>query len=171
MPLSMYQLTVPIYTQYLGAVSGVLDKATTYCSVNKINEKVLLQMRVFPDMHPMTRQVGIALYHSGGTVARLAGQEVGNYFGADATSFAELKGRIETAVDLIRGVTPAQLEGSEDRKFELTQAGETFNFSGQVFLQNHALPQFCFHIATAYNILRHAGVKIGKCDFLGELQC
>ena len=170
MPLSMYQLSVPIYIQYLGALSGLLDKATMYCSVNKINEEVLLQMRVFPDMHPMTRQVGIALYHSEGTVARLAGQEVGDYFGADATSFAELKGRIETAVDLLRGVTPAQLEGSEDRKFELTQAGATFNFSGQVFLQNHALPQFCFHIVTAYNILRHAGVKIGKSDFLGEPQ-
>ena len=169
MPLSMYQLSVPFYVQYLSALSGVLDKAAAHCEAHKIDESILLQMRVFPDMLPMTRQVSIALYHSGGAVTRLAGQDVPDYFGADALSFSETKGRVADAIDLIKGITPEQLEGSEDREFELTQAGETFNFTGRVLLQNYAIPQFCFHVTTAYNLLRHAGVEIGKRDFMGGL--
>ena len=167
MPLSMYQLSVPFYAQYLSSLSGVLDKAAAHCEAHKIDESILLQMRVFPDMLPMTRQVSIALYHSGGAVTRLADQDVPDYFGADALSFSETKGRVADAIDLIKGITPEQLEGSEDREFELTQAGETFNFTGRVLLQNYAIPQFCFHVTTAYNLLRHAGVEIGKRDFMG----
>ena len=168
MPISMHQLTVPIFVQYLDALSGVLDKAAAHCKAHKIDESVLLQMRVFPDMLPMANQVSIAIFFSGGTIAQLAGIEAPD-FGTDNASFAGLKGRIAKAVEFIKGVTPEQLEGSEDREIELTQAGVTFNFTGLVFLLNHAMPQFHFHATTAYGQLRHAGVEIGKRDFLGEL--
>ena len=167
MPISMHQLTVPIFVQYLDALSGVLDKAAAHCKAHKIDESVLLQMRVFPDMLPMANQVSIAIFFSGGTIAQLAGIEAPD-FGTDNASFAGLKGRIAKAVEFIKGVTPEQLEGSEDREIELTQAGVTFNFTGLVFLLNHAMPQFHFHATTAYDLLRHAGVEIGKRDFMGE---
>ena len=167
MPLSMHQLTVPVYVQYLEALSGVLDKAAAHCEANKIDESVLLQMRVFPDMFHLARQVGIAHFFSGGTIAKLAGIETPD-FGADDASFADVKARIAKAIDFIKGVTPEQLEGSEDRKIKLTQAAQTLNFTGQVYLMQHAMPQFCFHATTAYNLLRHAGVEIGKRDFMGE---
>ena len=167
MPISMHQLTVPIFVQYLDALSGVLDKAAAHCKAHKIDESVLLQMRVFPDMLPMANQVSIAIFFSGGTIAQLAGIEAPD-FGTDNASFAGLKGRIAKAVEFIKGVTPEQLEGSEDREIELTQAGVTLNFTGLVFLLNHAMPQFHFHATTAYDLLRHAGVEIGKRDFMGE---
>ena len=155
------------FFQYLDALSGVLDKAAAHCKAHKIDESVLLQMRVFPDMLPMANQVSIAIFFSGGTIAQLAGIEAPD-FGTDNASFAGLKGRIAKAVEFIKGVTPEQLEGSEEREIELTQAGVTFNFTGLVFLLNHAMPQFHFHVTTAYNLLRHAGVEIGKRDFMGE---
>ena len=167
MPLSMHQLTVPVFVQYLDALSGVLDKAAAHCEAHKIDESVLLQMRVSPDMFDLARQVGIALHFSGGIIAQLAGIEAPN-FGAENASFADLKGQIAKTVDFIKGVTPEQLEGSADREIELKQATRTLNFNGQVFLLHHAMPQFCFHTTTAYNILRHAGVEIGKRDYMGE---
>ena len=167
MPISMQQLTVPIFVQYLDALSSVLDKAAAHCKAHEIDESVLLQMRIFPDMLPMANQVSIAIFFSGGTIAQLAGIEAPDT-GTDNASFAGLKGRIAKAVEFIKGVTPEQLEGSEDREIELTQAGVTRNFTGLVFLLNHAMPQFHFHATTAYDLLRHAGVEIGKRDFMGE---
>ena len=167
MSFSMHQISVPVYVQYLDALSGVLDKAAAHCEAHKIEETVLLQMRVFPDMFHLARQVGVALHFSGGTMAQLTGVEPPD-FGAEDASFADLKGRIAKAVDFIRGITPEQLEGSEDRQIELKQATRTLNFTGRVFLLHHAMPQFCFHATTAYNILRQAGVEIGKRDFMGE---
>ena len=167
MPISMHQISVPVYIQYLDALSGVLDKAEAHCAAHKIEETVLLQMRVFPDMFDLARQVGIALHFSGGTIAQLTGVETPD-FGAEDASFADLKMRIAKALNFIKGVTSEQLAGSEDRQIELKQATRTLNFTGQVFLQHHAMPQFCFHCTTAYNILRQAGVEIGKRDFMGE---
>ena len=167
MPLSMHQLTIPIYVQYLNALSGVLDKAAAHCEAHKIDESVLLQMRVFPDMFDLARQVGIALHFSGGTIAQLAGIETPD-FGTDSASFANLKGRIARAVDFIKEITPEQLEGSEGCEIELKQATRTLNFNGRDFLLHHAMPQFCFHATTVYNLLRQAGVEIGKRDFMGE---
>ena len=167
MSISMHQISVPVYIQYLDALSGVLDKAAAHCAAHKIDESVLLQMRVFPDMFDLARQVGIALHFSGGTIAQLAGIETPD-FGAEDASFADLKGRIVKALNFINGITSDQLAGSEDRQIELKQATRTLNFTGQVFFLHHAMPQFCFHCTTAYNILRQAGVEIGKRDFMGE---
>jgi hypothetical protein len=167
MSISMHQISVPVYIQYLDALSGVLDKAAAHCAANKIDETVLLQMRVFPDMFDLARQVGIALHFSGGTMAQLAGIDTPD-FGAEDASFADLKGRIAKALNFIKGVTPEQLAGSEDRQIELKQATRTLNFTGQVFFLHHAMPQFCFHCTTVYDILRQAGVEIGKRDFMGE---
>jgi hypothetical protein len=167
MPLSIYQASVPVYVQYLGGLSGVLEKAAVHCAAHKIDESVLLQMRVYPDMFPMARQVGIALHFSAEPIARLAGLEVPD-FGTSAARFADLKARIVKALEFIQGVKPEQLEGSESCQLELTQSSRSLKITGQVYLFHYALPQFCFHLTTAYDILRHAGVEIGKRDFLGE---
>ena len=127
-----------------------------------------VQQQALPtDMLPMANQVSIAIFFSVGTIAQLADIEAPDT-GTDNASFAGLKGRIAKAVEFIKGVTPEQLEGSEDRGIELTQAGATRNFTGLVFLLNHAMPQFHFHATTAYDLLRQAGVEIGKRDFMGE---
>lgn len=167
MSISMHQISVPVYTQYLEALSGVLDKAAAHCAAHKIDESVLIQMRVFPDMFDLASQVRIALHFSGGTMAQLAGIDIPD-FGTEDGSFADLKGRIAKALNFIKGVTSEQLAGSEDRQIEIKQATRTLNFTGQVFFLHHAMPQFCFHCTTAYNILRQAGVEIGKRDFMGE---
>ena len=162
----MYQASVPVFVQYLGGLSGVLDKAAAHCAAHKIDESVLLQMRIYPDMFPMARQVGVVLHFSAEPIARLAGLDVPD-FGTEAASFADLKARIAKALEFIEGVTPEQLEGSESRQLELTQSSRDLNISGLVYLIHYAMPQFCFHVTTAYDILRHAGVEIGKRDFLG----
>ena len=163
----MHQISVPVFVQYLEALCGFLDKAAAHCAAHKIDESVLLQMRVSPDMFHLARQVGVALHFSGGTIAQLAGIDTPD-FGADDASFADLNGRIVKVVKFIKGVAPEQLNSSEDRQIEIKQATRTLNFTGQVFLLHHAMPQFCFHATTAYNILRQAGVEIGKRDFMGE---
>ncbi len=167
MSISMHQISVPVFIQYLEALSGVLDKAAAHCAARKIDESVLLQMRVFPDMFDLTRQVGIALHFSVGTIAQLTGIETPD-FGTESASFADLNGRIAKALNFLKGVTPEQLAGSEDRQIELKQTARTLNFTGQIFFLHHAMPQFCFHCTTVYNILRQAGVEIGKRDFMGE---
>ncbi len=167
MSLSMHQIAVPVYIQYLGGLSGVLDKAAAHCAARKIDESVLLQMRIYPDMFPFACQIGIALHFSAEPIARLAGLEVPD-FGTEAASFADLKARIAKALEFIQGVKPEQLKGSETRQLELTQSSRSLNITGQVYLLHYAMPQFCFHVTTAYDILRQAGVEIGKRDFLGE---
>ena len=169
MSLSMYEISVPMFVQLLGGLTGILDKAESHCAAHKIDESVLLKMRIFPDMFHMALQVKTTLFHSGGAVARLAGQDVLDYFGADETSFAVLKKQTAEALELIQGVKPEQLEASESREIEVKLRTYSLNFTGQTFLLHFTLPQLYFHATTAYDILRGAGVDVGKRDFMGEM--
>jgi hypothetical protein len=169
MPLSMYQASVPVFIQLLGGVASILDKAEAHCADHKIDESVLLQMRVFPDMFHMAMQTKTTLFHSGGAVARLIGQDVPNYFGAEEASFADLKRQVAETLEFMQSVKPDQLDGSETRDIEIKLSARTFKFSGQIFLFHFAMPQLCFHAATAYDILRSAGVDVGKRNFVGEI--
>ena len=167
MPLSIYQTSVPIFVQILGGLAGILDKAEAHCAEHEIDESVLLQMRVYPNMFHMALQVKTTLFHSGGAVARLIGNDVPDYFGGDESSFSALKKQIAETLEFFQGVKPEQFEGSESRQIEFKT--HAIHFSGQSFLLHFAIPQLLFHTATAYDIPRSAGVDVGKRDFLGEI--
>ena len=170
MPFTMYQTSVPLFVQALGGLTNVLDKAEAHCAAHKIEESVLLQMRIYPDMFHMALQAKTTLFHSGGAAARLVGQDVDayDYFGADETSFAALKKQTAAALEFIQGIKPEQIDGSESREIEVKFRSYSLDFTGQTFLFYFTLPQLFFHATTAYDILRGAGVEVGKRGFMGE---
>jgi uncharacterized protein len=166
MPLSMYEASVPAFLQMLGALSGILDKAAAHAAARKIDPAVLLDARLYPDMLPMKRQVQIAADFAKGTAGRLAGVELPKYEDTEA-SFEELKTRIEKTVAFVRSLDRRAIDGTEEKEITLTVGGQPRTFKGQPYLVNFALPNFYFHVTTAYAILRHNGVEIGKRDFMG----
>jgi uncharacterized protein len=166
MSLSMYQASVPIFTRMLTNLSAILSKAEAHAAARKIEPAVLLNMRLYPDMFALVRQVQLASDFAKGAGARLAGLEVPKYADEEA-SFEELRRRIAKTLDFLRGLKPAQIDGSEARQITLPIAGEPMTFTGQDYLLFLAMPNFYFHVTTAYAILRHSGVEIGKRDFVG----
>ena len=168
MALSMYDLTVPVFEKFLGNMSAILDKTAKHCADNKIDPAVLLSYRLYPDMLPFTRQILIACDFAKGAGARIAGVEVPKYDDNEAT-IDELKARIAKTVAFIKSLPPAQFDDSETRPIAIPLRGETLNFTGQSYLTNFVLPNFYFHLATAYDILRHNGVPVGKADFIGSI--
>lgn len=167
MPISMYQAAVPAVLKMMGNLSSILDKAQAYCAARKIEERVLLDARLFPDMFPLVRQVQIVSDTAKGLAARLAGQEPPSYPDTE-TSIPELKARIAKTVEFVKSLPPSQFDGAETRTVTLTfGGGRKVEFAGQDFLFNNALPNFYFHLTTAYDLLRHAGLEIGKRDYLG----
>jgi hypothetical protein len=165
----MYQASVPVFVQMLGALSGVLDKAEAHAAERKIEASVLLNYRIAPDMFPLARQVQVAADFAKDATARLAGAEFPKYENTEA-SFAELKARIARTLDFVQGFEPAQIDGSETREVTIAMGGNPAKFEGQPYLVKFVLPNFFFHCATAYNVLRHAGVPVGKRDFLGAFR-
>jgi hypothetical protein len=165
MSLSMYQASVPLFTQTLACLSAILDKAAAYAEAKKIDPSVLVNARLFPDMFPMSRQVQIACDFAKGATARLAGAEVPSYADTEA-SFAELKQRIAKTVSFISQFKAEQIDGSEERDISLKIGGQDMAFKGQQYLIHFVMPNFFFHAATAYGILRHSGVELGKRDFM-----
>ena len=168
MSISMYQAAVPAFLQMLGSLSAVLDKAEAHAAERKIDPAVLLQYRLAPDMFPLIRQVQIATDHAKGCCARLAGVDVPKYADDEAT-LADLKARIARTAEFVRGFRAEQIDGSEERDITITAGSRQLQFTGQKYLVHFALPNFYFHTTTAYAILRHCGVPIGKRDFLGAL--
>ena len=166
MTLSMYQASIPIFRQMLENLAAILDKGAAHAAARKIEPGVLLGLRLYPDMISLVGQVQIATDHAKGASARLAGVEVPKYVDNE-TSFEDLKKRIHRTLDFIGKLTPAQIDGSEDREIALSLAGQSRIFKGQNYLINFALPNFYFHVTTAYDILRHSGVELGKRDFIG----
>jgi uncharacterized protein len=166
MTISMYQASVPVMARMFGSLSTILTKAEEDATARKIEPSVFLNARLAPDMHPLTRQIQIASDAAKGGIARLAGVDVPSFPDTE-TSFAELQARIKKTVDFVKSVTPAQIDGSEDKKITLKFPGQEVTFPGQVFLLNFTLPNFFFHVTMAYAILRHNGVALGKMDFLG----
>ena len=168
MSLSMHQASVPAFLQTLGSLSAILGKAETFAAERKIEPAVLLAYRLAPDMFPLTRQVQIASDHAKGCCARLAGREVPKYTD-DETSFADLRVRIRKTLEFVQSFRPEEIDGSEERAIEITAGSRQLRFTGQQYLVNFALPNFYFHATTAYAVLRHCGLPVGKRDFLDSL--
>ena len=167
MKISMYQVSTPRFLTTLGNLSAILDKAAAHAEAKKIDPLVLTSFRLYPDMFPLSRQVQIACDQAKGAVARLAGVEVPKHEDTEKT-FDELKARIARTVAFIKSVKPEQIDGSEDKEIALKVGGRDLKFTGMQYLLGFAYPNFYFHAATAYNILRHNGIEIGKTDFLGN---
>jgi len=166
MTISMFQATVPPLLRTLNNLSHVLNKGAAHAEAKKIEATVLVQSRLFPDMFPLTRQVQIVSDVAKGGVARLAGVEPPKFEDNEST-FAELQARIDKTVSFLKTMKPAQIDGSENRAITLTFPSITLNYNGQSYLTDFVLPNVYFHVTTAYNILRHNGVELGKQDFLG----
>jgi uncharacterized protein len=167
MTVSMFKISVPIFVQFLTALSANLDKAAAHCEAKKIEPAALLNARLFPDMFPLLRQVRAATDHAVSASARLAGAEPLT-FANNETSFAELRERIAKAIDFVKSFKAAQIDGTEDKPIKITfPSGATRDFTGQSLLLGNSLPNFYFHCTTAYDILRHCGVEVGKRDFMG----
>lgn len=167
MTISMYQVSVPRFVNILGNLSNILDKAQAHVDAKKLNTATLTTYRLFPDMLPMTSQVQIACDTAKGVVARLAGMEIPVHEDNEET-LAELKTRIAKTIAFIQTVTPGQLDGTEDKEIVIKRGDKETRYKGMQFLLGHALPNFYFHVTTAYNILRHNGIEIGKRDYLGN---
>jgi hypothetical protein len=167
MTISMYAASVPVFKQMLGSLSDLLDKAEAHAAAKKIDPNALLQARLFPDMFPLMRQIMIAADFAKGACARLAGVEVPKYEDTEQ-SFAELKARIAKTLAFIDTLPSARIDGSEERDITTSAGPNSKSFKGQRYLLHYALPQFFFHATTAYAILRHNGVEIGKKDFMGK---
>jgi uncharacterized protein len=163
----MYQTSVPRFANMLKNLSAILDKAQAHAEGRKIDPAVLLSSRLYPDMFPMKRQVQIACDTAKGAVARLAGVEVPKHEDSEET-IAELKARIAKTIDFIQTVRPAQIDGSEEKGIHLKLGAREVDYKGMQYLLGHALPNFYFHVTTAYGILRHNGVELAKRDYLAN---
>ncbi len=167
MTISMYQASVPRFVNVLGNLSAILDKAQAHIDAKKIADASLTGFRLFPDMLPLTSQVQIACDTAKGLVARLAGVDIPAFEDNEKT-IAELKTRIAKTIAFIQTITPAQIDGTEDKAIVTKRGDKETHYKGMQFLLGHAVPNVYFHVTTAYNILRHNGVEIGKRDFLGN---
>jgi uncharacterized protein len=168
MQISMYNLSVPVFDRYLGNLINILDKGAAYAAEKKIDETVLTSMRIFPDMLPLSRQIQIACDFARGASARLAGVENPKHEDTEKT-FEELKARCQKVRDFLATLKAEQFEGSEKKLISIPIAGTPVEFVGLPYLTGFAMPNFYFHSTTAYNLLRHAGVPVGKRDFVGGM--
>jgi len=167
MTISMYQASVPTFIRMLDNLAAILEKAAAHAEAKKIDPSVLLASRLYPDMFPLTKQVQVACDFAKGTVARLAGQEPPKY-DDNETTIEALKARIAKTVDYVQGFQAAQFAGAEERDVQMKIRDQTLTFKGLSYLAHMALPNFFFHATTAYDILRHNGVEIGKRHFMGN---
>ena len=165
---AMYDHSVPVFAKMLGSLSTLLDKAAKHCEAKKIDPNALLSARLFPDMFPLLRQVQIATDQAKGCAARLAGVDVPKYDDNEKT-FDDLKARIAKTTAFVNGIKADQLANSAGRDVTLPIGGNPTTFKGEWYLKHFVMPNFYFHITTAYNILRSLGVDIGKRDFMGQM--
>jgi len=167
MTISMYSASIPVMIKALGNLESILDKAIAHATARKIDDAAFVEARLFPDMFTFARQIRVATDMAKGAGARLAGIDIPTFEDNEKT-LAELKARLRKAIDFLKTLTPAQIDGTEERAVNITAGGNTLNFKGLDYLLYWALPNFYFHVATAYGLLRHGGVEIGKMDFLGK---
>ncbi len=167
MTISMFQASVPRLINVLNNLSHILDKAQAHIDAKKIDATALIQFRLFPDMLNFTRQVQIASDTAKGVVARLAGVDIPVYEDNEQ-SIADLKARIAKTIDFIQGFKPEQIDGTEDKDIIVKRGEKETHYKGMQFLLGHAIPNVYFHTTTAYAILRHNGVEVGKRDYLGN---
>jgi hypothetical protein len=167
MTISMYTASVPYFIRMLGNLKAVLEKGAAHAATRKFDPAVLFSARLAPDMLPLVKQVQIASDNAKGCPARLAGIDPPK-FEDNETTYPQLVERIDKTIAFLKTLTPAQVDGSEAREVVLKFPNNTFTFKGQDYLTFFAIPNFTFHVVTAYAILRHNGVELGKADFLGR---
>ena len=167
MAVSMYSASVPVFLQLLGGLKGFLAKGEAAVTARKLDPEVVLNLRLYPDMFTLARQVRQASEHAFGA-ARVAGVAVPQLPMVDS-SFAEMQKRLDTTIDLLKTLSPAQIDGKEDSEVTIVAGGNERKFKAQTYLYHFAMPNFYFHITTAYNILRSLGIEIGKRDFMGQM--
>ena len=167
MSLTMFQACVPVVSQLLSGLSTVVDKTAAHCAEKKYDEAALLTDRLFPDMFTLARQIRQATDFGRNAPARLAGVASPDFAATDDASFAAAKARIEKSLDFVKSFTPAQLDGTEDKDIVWMAGGNQRSMKGLPYLLHFCQPNFYFHVTTAYNIIRHNGVEVGKRDYLG----
>jgi hypothetical protein len=168
MTISMYQASVPTITRALENLAAILEKAAQHCEAKKIDPAALITARLYPDMFPLSRQVQIASDSAKGGTSRLA-QVQPPSFEDNETTFPQLIERCHKTVAFLKTLEPEQIDGGEERTVTWQTRSATKSMQGMPYLLQHTLPNVFFHVTTAYNILRHNGVEIGKQDFLGKL--
>ena len=166
MALSMYQVTIPVFIRMLNNLLSILTKASHYAEAKKIDPAVLINARLAPDMFALARQIQIASDTAKGCGARLAEMEIPSYADTE-TTFEELHERITKTIQFLKSINKDKFNGCEDRQIVLKVRGKEIHFSGQDYVLSFVIPNFYFHVTTAYDILRHNGLEIGKMDFLG----
>lgn len=168
MPLSLHAASVPVFQQLLGSLDQLLAKAEAHAAERKIDPDALLQARLFPDMFPLAKQVQIACDFARGVSGRLAGVELPVFDGEQKT-FADMRALVAASLDFIGGLDAAAFEGSESREIVLRPGTpKERRMEGRNYLLHYGFPQFFFHVTTAYDLLRHNGVELGKRDFMGN---
>jgi len=166
---TLYDVSIPALTRGLTNMSAILDKAAAFAAAKKIDTAVLAQTRLFPDMHPLSRQVQIACDTAKGAAGRLAGIEVPKHEDTE-TTLPELKARIGKTLDFLKTVTAAKIPADEARAIELKFPNGAWKFTALGYVNDFVLPNFYFHVSMTYALLRKSGVEIGKGDFLGAIQ-
>jgi hypothetical protein len=166
MPISMYEASVPAFVRTLTQLSAILDKAEVYCAARKIDPAALIGARLYPDMFPLSRQIQITCDFPKAACARLSGREVPSFPDTE-TTFAELKARVAKTLDYVRSFKAADIDGNEGRDIKFKAGGQELAFKGQQYLTYFVLPNLYFHATTAYAILRHNGLELGKGDYMG----
>jgi uncharacterized protein len=167
MAISMYQASVPVFIRMLHNLGGILEKAAAHCEAKKIDPAVLIGFRLYPDMFALAKQVQVAVDAAKNGSARLAGVEAPRFEDTEK-SFPELIERVQKTIAYLNTFKPEQIDGAEEREIVMKRGDTSVTYRGQDFLLNRALPNLFFHITTAYDILRHNGVELGKKDYLGR---
>ena len=169
MSVSIYDISIAAMSRGLTNLSAILDKAAAHAAARKFDSSVLAQLRLFPDMHPLTRQVQIACDTAKGAAARLAGVEIPKHEDVE-TTLDELKQRIAKTLDFLKTVKADQVNGPESRTIEIKFPNGAWKFTALAYITDFVLPNFYFHESMVYALLRKSGVEIGKTDFLGAIQ-
>jgi hypothetical protein len=169
MSISIYEISIASMLRGLDNLSTLIDKAAAYAEQKKFDSKVLAEARIFPDMLPFTAQIQIACDTAKGAAARLAAVDIPKYEDTEKT-FAELKARIAKTVTFLKSIKPEQMQGDERRPIILQFPQMTLKFTALSYLTDFVLPNFYFHLTTAYALLRHNGVELSKRDYLGSIQ-
>jgi hypothetical protein len=169
MSISMYQASLPVLVRGMTNLQVILGKAEAHAAEKQIDPSVLLSARLAPDMLPLVRQVYIVSDTAKGCAARLAGVEAPKYDDVEQT-FDELDARLQKTIDYLKEFNAQQIDGSEERPIQLKMRSGPIDFTGLSYLLGFVLPNFYFHVTTAYDILRHNGVELGKLDYLGGIK-
>jgi uncharacterized protein len=167
MPVAMHQISVPVFIKHLNGLASCMKKAQALYAEKKYDEATLLSYRLYPDMFSFSRQVQAATDHARNCTALLAGVEAPK-FEMNEKSLAELIARVEKTVEWLKSIKPAQIDGTEEKGVTVKAGDRELNFKGLELLLNRSLPNFYFHATTAYDIVRHNGVELGKRDFMGS---